>query len=1547
MSKNYPTEFAPYSLELPQRTDIASACVQWTYPLMKPRQFHYEYYILLKPKVKDLSVIAKGNQLCLEGLSFGENYQLTFKEGLKGEGNASLKEAQTISLSIPHRKAAISFRERGYILPSHAPMIIPFTAVNVSEVKVKILLVPERNIQNVQMDWFANRISRWVSDNIQEEQGSTIWEGTYRFPVETDKTTISGLPISKMIAKNLEPGVYVIEARVSENSYDQNEFTSQALVVTDIGLSTYQGPDGLHVFARSLKSAQALSGVEVTLIAKNNKELAKLKTKSNGQLTFSDKLLNGKGGNQPAFISASYKGKEFTVLNLRSEAFDLTDRGDAGRNSNTKVEGFISTERGIYRPGENVHLISLLRDQAGLALKEHPLTLKLFRPDGVIAQEILLQDKGNGAYLHDYVINSAAQSGLWTAAIYLDPKAAEINHISFEVNDFVPPRIEVKNKGTSSFIAPFQSTTIQVAAQYYYGPAGANLKVEADSKLIVQDTPFAKWKNYQFGLEEENWTPLRFKHPDTKTDNEGKAQIQVEIDNQPQTTHPLQVETSINVFEIGGRARKTKQLTSFWHQPYLIGIAGRFNDNIANSNSEAQFDIIALNQHGELQAIENLHYALYQEQHDYVWFRSGTQWQYETVIRDHVIAQGKLSLLAKTPTALKVPVSYGPYRLEILDDKTGVGTSLRFTAGWYSAGDSPDRPDMLQVTFDEKTPVKGNKVKVHLKSPFKGDLFLAWAGDTLTPAYQGKIGTEAITLDIPNNQLTKTSGEYLIASVYSAQDDAAEQMPKRALGIAWFENKQTAQKHQIEFSVEHPQKVKSGQSVTLTLKNKKPSKNLRYVVALVDEGTLSLTDFSSPDPYAFFFAQKRLNYQLRDSYGLLINPYGARPGSFEVGGGESVMSRALTQLPAKAFKVVSLFSGVVEASNKESVQVPFSLPEYTGKLRVMAFAWDESSLGASESTLLVQDPIDAYLALPRFLAPGDTATVPLIINALDSPSGNYTVSWQSQGQEQKTAIALNKGDEKQVAFKLSFNDNGIKENKIHITGPQGFDLKRQWQLSVRPKVQSISLHQYHKVDPKQSFSLTPALLKNFQANNSKIMLSIGSIPELGTDALIKELNQYPYYCLEQTSSKLLATLLSPKVDEAQLQKGFNQLTTLQKIDGSFSLWSLGGPTEPWLSLYAFEVLGLAKDKGFTVPNALSAQASQWLKDLHNLSPNNADDISTIAYAHYLLAKNHQGTLRQLRFFTETNQSSLVQAHDMAFIAAAFAYYDSAQDAAIWFDKAIAAPRPANESYYAGFGSNLRNQAILVTLLAQTTLSHPKLIALVQALVDQSKEAPYLSTQEKAWLIRASTALNDARKPYSVNLDGKNIEGKLTQAVSYDAKALEKTPTLKNIGDNPVYIAISLEGEPIDVKLLPQAGFELKRDVFKLNGEQADLNNLISGELYVVSIRARRHYNTLNHILLVDLLPAGFEIDNALIAQQDLPLELSWLGSLSKASRLEARDDRFIAAFELGGQTEFNAAYIARAVTKGEYTNPPTFVEAMYQPQFFAYGDESKVQVTSH
>src|SRR4029077_11288760 len=203
------------------------------------------------------------------------------------------------------------------------------------------------------------------------------------------------------------------------------------LIVTDLGISTMDGADGLNVFVRSLDSGRALDRLTVKLFARNNEELASAETDRHGQVTFAPGLMRGTDGKTATAVMVFRRDGDFAFLVLTKPAFALSDRGVGGRLAPDTADVFLYSDRGVYRPGETVHLGALLRNTAGAAETGLPLTLRLVRPDEVESGRFALKDGGAGGYGLDIPISASARTGSWTVEAYLDPKGSAIGRITF------------------------------------------------------------------------------------------------------------------------------------------------------------------------------------------------------------------------------------------------------------------------------------------------------------------------------------------------------------------------------------------------------------------------------------------------------------------------------------------------------------------------------------------------------------------------------------------------------------------------------------------------------------------------------------------------------------------------------------------------------------------------------------------------------------------------------------------------------------------------------------------------------------------------------------------------------------------------------------------------------------------------------------------------------------------------------------------------------------------------------------------------------------
>src|SRR5690606_16390660 len=212
----------------------------------------------------------------------------------------------------------------------------------------------------------------------------------------------------------MEAGAYVITAKIKDEYTEYwDSIATQWFIVTDLGLTTIAGDDGVHAFVRSLDSAQPIAGATVRLVAVNNEILGEATTDADGRAVFAPGLARGEGGRAPQLLVAETGDGDYAFLDLSRPAFDLTDRGVEGRPSPGPLDLFATTERGVYRPGETVYLTALLRDERANAVTGLPLTLEIERPDGVTASSQLLNDEGAGGYFAALPMAAEAMRGSW------------------------------------------------------------------------------------------------------------------------------------------------------------------------------------------------------------------------------------------------------------------------------------------------------------------------------------------------------------------------------------------------------------------------------------------------------------------------------------------------------------------------------------------------------------------------------------------------------------------------------------------------------------------------------------------------------------------------------------------------------------------------------------------------------------------------------------------------------------------------------------------------------------------------------------------------------------------------------------------------------------------------------------------------------------------------------------------------------------------------------------------------------------------------------
>ncbi|HEY1798399.1 MAG TPA: alpha-2-macroglobulin [Stellaceae bacterium] len=1562
------TAYRVTKVTVESEADVPNVCLQLNEPLSTKPDVSYGAYVRTEPAADGI-VTGRGDSICVGGLKHGGNYQVKLLTGFPSDTGEKTKEDYVANIVVPDRKPSVSFTGTGYVLPREGSAGLPVTTINVDKIKLRILKVNERNlVPTVSADKMVMKFGGDDVDDVINRSGSLVWQGEMTIAGERNRAVVTAIPL-KDILKDKGPGVYLAAVgRVGKKDDDDTVAATNWVLVSNLGLTAYTGRDGMAIAVRSLADAKPISGVTLKLYAQNNGDLATVTTDADGIAKLPGGALHGKGGDAPYAVMAYGPEGDFNFIEVGRSAFDLSDRGVSGRQPPGPVDSFLYTERGIYRPSETVHLMVLARDDHSDAATSLPLTLRLLRPDGVEVDHRVLSGDKVGAYAQDFALAKDARIGTWRAELKLDPKSDPIGFVEFRVEDFVPPTLKVALDAPDTPIRPGQDYAAEVTATYYYGAPGAGLSAEGTEQIAYDASPYPDQPGYQWGLVDESYDGTTQDLDVAATDDQGKSSVAVTLDKVPDKTKPLSATINVSVFEPSGRAISQSVTRPIRQRDLAIGLHSPYDeDNAVPEGQAATLDLIALDGAGKRVAAKGLRWELVRERWQYDWYYSEGAWRDRTTVRDEPIETGTIDIGAGDPAHLSRSVAPGRYRWEVVDGASGAASSLRFHVGWWVEAELPSVPDKLSVTLDKKMYQVGDTAKLFVKAPFAGEAELVVASDHVLSMRSVHLPADGATLDIPVDG-NWGSGVYALVSAYRpAIIGGPEQRgPGRAVGVAWLGVDPAPRTLGVAIASPDVIRPRAPADFGIKVTGLGTGDEAYVTLAAVDEAVLSLTDYQSPAPQDYFYGKRVLGVELRDIYGRLIDPRAGGVGVLRSGGDEFA-KRSVAGLPDKSTRVVSLFSGIVKLDADGAAKIHMDIPDFQGQLRLMAVAFTAKKLGSGVGKTTVRDPVVTNVSLPRFLAPGDQARIGLMINNLEGAAGDYRVKFSASGAGAFTApvdqtVKLATGQTFNGGFTLAAATIGNVAMTLDLSGPAGTHIVRDFTVGVRP-AQSYQLRRFvGQLKPGESVTLDDNAASEFLPGTAEALLAVSPRPEWDVPGLLRQLDRYPYGCIEQTTSRALPLLYVDAVSKlwntdpgfsatAGLDSAIARIAGMQKANGSFGYWDENTETVPWLDAYATDFLLRAHAHGVKVPDYVVRSAVSWLHDYVRQEHKDPRDLSAVAYAHYVLAVAKADDLPVLRYFYDTQLDNLPSRLAQAQLGAALALYGDATRSEAAYKAALGPPtKRDNLLRFVDYGSNLRDNAALLAFSAGDRALQPRLTAVMDRITELFAHSSETSTQEKAWLLMAAEA--------AARVSG----GEMTVAVNGAANETDKNPvyrrralgsnaaavTIANKGTTPIWRSVSITGV---VKAdLPEEskGYRVVREVFHPDGTPADLSKVKQTDLLVVVVSARRDDATRpSQMLLVDLLPAGFEIVNS-DATQSSDKGYPWLKNMTGSGFFaEARDDRYIASMTLDrGVGEFRAAYVVRAVTPGEYKVPGLDVEDMYDPETLGRSAIGKLVVTA-
>ncbi len=1585
-----PDGFAVWKQHLDTSGNSPKACITFSKPLDPSKP--YGDYVTVAPALPTApAVSANGSDLCVAGIGFVDR-RITVLKGLPGQGGDALKANADLDFSFGTKPPYVGFAGNGVILPREESDGVAIETVNVSTLDVEVWHVSDRNLvrKNVSApDPVAEGdYNSDYGDDSADDIGVKIWTGKVPVKASGDRVT-TVFPLGAVL-KTLRAGAYVVKVKDASGGRDKKSDDQPAqarrwIIYTDMAMTTYKGSTGLDVVVRSLKSAKPMGGVKVDLVATNGDTLGEGRSNIDGHVSFNGALLKGTDALQPKMVMA-YAGDDYTAADLTKSPMDLTQHGTGGRQddgdngsgraNSPGVDSYVYTDRGIYRPGESVHLVAMIRDPQGRAVKDRKGFLIVSRPSGVEAFRFGFAKTPMGYAGADVILPKTAPRGQWTAKVMLDGMDSAAGSTSFAVEDFAPQRlgVDVKANADQPLLSLTEQRAVQVNAHYLYGAIGSGLQVTGEARIRANPNPFPAFSDYSFGDEtapyEEKYTDL----PGTVTDGSGNATIPFDASLAGDTTQPLSVLLTASVFEPGGRPVKESQTLKIMPSPLYLGVK---TEQVSNGNWRAApnmaFDIVGLTPQGQKVAVQGVTVRLMSEIHNYDWYVVDGKWNWRETHRDVLISSKTMDLNANTGAHFQRPLDWGDYRIEI-EVPGKAKTIYRFASGWGSAAEGTDAPDFVRLSAGRKDYNQGDTIDLTLKSPYKGEAQIAVATDHVVDLKTVSVGDGGTTVRLKSSA-DWGGGAYVMVSVIQPRDPVTSSKPRRAIGLIYIPLDPKSRKLQVSVPVgDQPQQPKvdaNGHNyidVPIQVQGLKLGDKAKISVAVVDQGILNLTKFASPDPVAWYFGKRALGVDYNDDYGRLLDPNLGAPAPVEYGG-DQIGGEGLTTTP---IRTVALWSGVIQTGMDGKSVIHLPIAKFNGELRVMAVAWTDDAVGSVQQKMIVREPVVMDLSLPRFLSPGDHAIATLELDNVSGVAGVYNAIVKGfQGLVLAFEKAFNLGHGQRMIEGIPMtapNTTGISNVHIALNGPgpdgkpykfdDDFQIQTRlgWGPETRTDIQSQPVN--------QTYTPPATVLAGLQPGSATVQVSYSPFRNIDPAPIAAALDKYPYGCTEQVTSTAMPWLYADqsmvgaqasRPSQYALKSAVDRILDRQSEDGAIGLWRAGdAEADGFIGAYATDFLlearargvyvpqdaidkalnamrEMAKPDGFTSVNyRLSIPAGWWLMGVSSDQMTKQMRSRASAYALYVLAKGHSGDIARLRWYHDVQfkdeQSPLARAQ----VAAGLAMMGDNARARLAFREAIDKLGYSDPNDW--YQSPLRDLAGVIALayesgygdIAQT---------LIPRLENSVKSPAQMNTIEDAYVLRAASYMLKAAGPTHIDAQGVSALPGGMHVERFGVTQLAAAH-MRNSGSGPIWRTVTVIGTPSAPPAAMAQGLSVNKVFYNLDGTRLDPTHLVQGQKVLIVLTGHSADATTRPVVVDDALPAGFEIDSTLSSDDAQNGPFKFVGTLTDAKVEEARDDRFIAALDLSSAHDFTLAYVARAVTQGDYYLPGAEIKDFYRAQSF-------------
>ena len=1484
----------------------------------------------------------------------GEEYKVEILKGIPSFDGMKLGTGKTEIVVFPDYAPELSLKTNGQYLLLDGSQTVPVETVNVEKIEVSMAKVYDNNLVFLLNNMRYGGIPDDIGPDSVKKTVETKFKRNEKGEVRVDLKDILGKEAS---------GLYFFSAQTGDEEGWRRE--SRIIIATNIGIVVKKSENDLFVWLNRLSTAEPVVGATIKVFSKTNQQILDANTDGNGFLHFKD--VDWTGDRKPFVVTAS-SADDLSFIKLEETVLSETDFAVDGRAYvSGGYEAFVYGDRNIFRPGETAHIRTIVRGRGMDLPGTFPIICEIKRPDGKVFKKLngMLGKAGTTEWEVDFP--SEALTGDYQAEIKIPGAEKAIGTFEFQVEEFMPARLSVKLSVPEKRFVPDETVKVGALALQSFGAAAADKNVELAVVLRAKDFAPEGFKSYSFKDETVEFSEKKIPVEGKKTSSDGKAEFEFKTPAKISAPSSVSLAIGATVKETGGRTITVREERAFDPYPSYVGIRKKTDGNAADGKP-SDFEFVVLTPDGKEVPSAKLKVTVNKVNWETILKKDkngGYQWTSENreeAVHVVTVDSGKGSGIFSF-----TPKSWGDHIVRVRTEGGHTAAIKLYVEGpWGSAMPwAMERPDRIELQLDKRTYAPGEIAKLLIKSPFKGKALVTVTQDRVLTATVVDLteATQQITLPVetsfaPNAYCSVT----VIRPIVKGEKWAAH----RAYGVTplMIEEKQ----HRLSVTAKLPDVVRPGEKVKVSLSVEKDSQKVNDAemsVALVDEGILQLTGYKSADPFEFFYGKRANGVETSDFYSLLI----PEPEDKKVAGASSPSGDAsysakdhLNPIAVKRVVPVALWLSNIKTGGKGDAFAEFTIPkEFTGKLRLMAVASAEKDFGNGDAQVKVKQPLMIELSLPRFLAPSDQFTVPMSIFNETGKDGEANVSLEVPEDFKITSapslkVSAKQGEETIVKFRVIAPAHAEKA-MIKAKAKLGNEETEQTvELSVRPAANFMTLGGSGtvKAPGKAEVKLPSGWLKGTESDR----LVVSSLPSVQFLGALRFLIEYPYGCVEQTTSTVFPLLymkeILPMIDlklfsapqiDRNVQAGIERLFTMQTSSGGFGMWPGDSYPYDWGTVYATEFLVEAKNAGYTVPKSDLNEALDYLEKFVSGKSKDGDADGTLrSHAVYVLAKAGRIKSSWIRRLQET-KSDLSEAGKL-YLAGSLALMGDKKAMSELIGQSF------NSQSFGGKGEgdfNVLPAALGLSIFMEVDPENPLVPVLVKRLEGVMKAGQWDTTQNNAQALLGLGKYSRYLKAQTQSFTGRILSGGKPIASFDDKNAASlngvelsgRDLTIEINGAGTAYYYWTSGGVPASGKVEEKDnGLKARRSFLDSAGKPANLTKLKQGDVVIVDITLGAGQNYKN-VVLVDLLPAGFEVENPRLASSDTS-DLSELDMINP-QKIDIRDDRILVFTNISDDTHYR--YVVRAVTPGKFKLPAVSAECMYDPSIVSVNGAGEITIS--